>query len=93
MVIFLVVIFITVPNILIINYKFMSTGTYGVKRSATVSASDVEIYYTFQANKENNITEVKTLNPFIYLVSFIYVLNVRYYTYLIYGKKRTTRFI
>jgi len=63
MVIFLVVIFITVPNILIINYKFMSTGTYGVKRSATVSASDVEIYYTFQANKENNITEVKTLNP------------------------------
>ena len=41
----------------------MATGTYGIKRSATVSVNDVDIFYTFQANPEDNITEVNTLNP------------------------------
>lgn len=40
----------------------MATGTYGLKRVADVTANDVEIFYTFQANREDNITEVNTLN-------------------------------
>lgn len=41
----------------------MATGVYGIKRSADVSPNDIEVYYTYAADRTTQVTEVNRLDP------------------------------